>query len=361
MQRKLTKHNQEGFSLIEMMIAVTVMVLVSSAVVSLMKSSMVITTANYELTDAQQSLRTSQEYINRDLMNAGDGLKSVSKIYLPDGFANNYITLAANWNETGIPAGVRNLGILTTDNQVPAGTAVTGASPATTVLSTPNLTDRQTILELDPQFIPLAPTTISSSGMVVTLPSGTDMTQFTVNEIYYLTSSIGGAFATITAINTGTRQLSFVNGDPYGLNLSGTANLVKLITTSGALPAALQRMRMIHYYVNASGFLMRRVYGAKCLPTVACVGFQESIIAEHVMNVQFNYSLDQTDAAGNVVQPTGVLANANDRTNVRSVEVTVTVETPHVLQNGLRSQLAMTTSTSVRNMQFRRSQQPVAP
>jgi hypothetical protein len=46
---------------------------------------------------------------------------------------------------------------------------------------------------------------------------------------------------------------------------------------------------------------------------------------------------------------------------VRQVEVTVTVETPHVLQNGQRPpNLSMTTSTSVRNMQFRQALQPKA-
>lgn len=357
MQRKLTKHNQAGFSLIEMMIAVTVMVLISSAVVTLMKGSMIISTANYELTDAQQNLRTSQEFINRDLMNAGDGLKSVNKIYVPNAFVSNYITLTPIF-DADMPANVRNLGILTSDNQVPAGTAVVGAAPATTVLSTPNLTDRQTILEIDPQFIPVAPSNVNGAGTLVTLPSGTDMTLFTVNEIYYISSAVGGTFATITSINSATRQLNFVSGDPYGLNLNGLPNLIKLISTNGTLPTSLQRMRLIHYYLNASGFLMRRVFGAKCVPATTCAGFQESIIAEHVLNVQFNYSLDMTDGAGNVVQPTGVLATPIDRTNVRQVEVTVTVETPHVLQSGSRSQLSMSTSTSVRNMQFRQASQP---
>jgi len=357
MQRKLTKHNQAGFSLIEMMIAITVMVIISSAVVTLMKGSMIITTANYELTDAQQNLRTSQEFINRDLMNAGDGLKTVNKIYVPSAFVTSYITLTPIF-DADMPVNVRNLGILTSDNQVPAGTAVVGAAPATTILATPNLTDRQTILEIDPQFIPTAPSAIDSTGTLITLPGGTDMTLFTVNEIYYLSSALGGTFETITAKNSGTRQLTFASGDTYGLNLSGAPNLIKLISTNGTLPTSLQRMRLIHYYVNASNLLMRRVFGAKCVPALACAGFQESIIAEHVLNVQFNYSLDMTDGSGNVVQPTGVLATPVDRTNVRQVEVTVTVETPHVLQSGARSQLSMSTSTSVRNMQFRQASQP---
>jgi prepilin-type N-terminal cleavage/methylation domain-containing protein len=357
MQRKLNIHNEAGFSLIEMMIAVGVMVIVTAGVVSLMKGSMNVSTANYELTDAQQNLRAAQEYINRDLMNAGDGLKTMSVIRIPQTFVTSYLSLNPIV-DTDMPTGIINLGILTSDNQVPASTAVPGSSPTTTVLTN---TDRQTIIEVDPQFIASAPSTINAAGTLVTLPTGTDMTQFTAGEIYYFSSSVGGTFATCTAVSAANRQLSFANGgvDVYGLNLIGATNNVKVISTNGTLPTSMTRMRIIHYYVNSSNYLMRRVFGAQCAPSPAtCAGFRENVVAEHVLNVQFNYSLDMTDSAGNVVQPTATLASKAERLGIRQVEVTVTVETPHVLQSGNRSQLSMTTSTSVRNMQFRQAQQP---
>lgn len=357
MQRNVNFQNEGGFSILEMVLALGVMIIVTAGIVSLMKGSMNISTANYELTDAQQSLRTAQEYINRDLMNAGDGLKTISVIRVPQTFTSNYITLSPII-DTDMPTGIINLGILTSDNQVPAGTVVLGASPSTTILSTPNLTDRQTILEVDPQFIAIPPTTIDSTGTIVTLPSGTTMSQFTVGEIYYFSSSAGSTFATVTAKNTGSRILTFASGDTLGLNLSGASNNLKVISTNGTLATSMTRMRMIHYYVNASGYLMRRVFGSKCLPSTTCTGYTENVVAEHVVNVQFSYSLDMTDSAGNVVQPTNTLSNKSQRLGIRQVEVTVTVETPHALQSGSRSQLSMTTSTSVRNMQFRRAQQP---
>src|SRR6185312_6901974 len=261
--------------------------------------------------------------------------------------------------DTDMPAGTINFGILTSDNQVPAGTTVLGTSPSVTVRSSPSLTDRQTIIEVDPQFIAIPPTTINSSGTLVTLPSGTNMAQFTVGEIYFFSSSLGSTFSVVTAISTANRQLTFNSGDsPLAVNASGTANNLKIISSSGTTATSMTRMRMIHYYVNSSGFLMRRVFGAKCVPSTTCTGFTENVVAEHVVNVQFNYSLDMTDSAGNVVQPTNALSTKSERLGIRQVEVTVTVETPHALQSGNKSQLSMTTSTSVRNMQFRRAQQP---
>lgn len=350
MHPRLTTYNQEGFSILEMTLAVTVMVILTAGVVSLMKSSMTITTANYEMTDAQENLRTSQEYINRDLLNAGDGLKSISVIRLPQAFVTSYLTLTPIIDPLdSMPAGIINFGILTSDNNAPASTNVTGATPAATVRTG---TDRQTIIEIDPQFIAITPSSISSSGVTVTLPAGTNMTPFTVGEIYFVSSALGATFGTVTAKDAATRTLTFASGDTYGLNLAGTSHNIKVISNSGALTTSLQRMMIIHYYVNSNGFLVRRVFG------VQGAGFRDSIIAEHILNVQYNYSLETTDANGNVVQPTATLTTKAERLGVRSVEVTVTVETPHVLQNNARTQLATTTSTSMRNMQFRQATQP---
>ena len=335
---------QEGFSLIEMLIAITVMMVVTGSIFSLMRSSFMISSATYEMTDAQENLRFAQEYINRDLMNAGDGLKTVSKISLPTAFVTNYLTLTPiNDPLDAMPAGITNLGILTTDNNVPAATAVPRSNPALTVKTA---TDRQTILEIDNTFVPITPTSINTTAdPVVTLPAGTTMSLFTVGEIYYISSSLGGTFGTVTVVDTANKRLTFGVGgaDVYGLNLAGAGNNIKVVSSNGTLATSLQRMQMIHYFVSSGNLLVRRLIGVKG------AGFRDSIIAEHVLNVQFNYSLDTVDASGNVTQPTATLTNKSQRLGVRQVEVTVTVETPHALAVGT-PQLSMTTGTSVRRL-----------
>jgi prepilin-type N-terminal cleavage/methylation domain-containing protein len=356
MQSKLATHNQDGFSIIELVVALSVMLVLTASVFSLMGSSMKISTATYELTEAQENLRIAQEFINRDLMNAGDGLKGISTIRVPETFVRDYLTLTPIIDAAdNMPAGIVNFGILTSDNNVPGGTTVIGAVPAATVRTG---SDRQTILQIDPQFIAITPTSINAGGTVVTLPCGTPLTGFTVGEIYFISSSLGGTFATLTARNNTTCRLTFANGagaDVYGFNLAGANHNIQVISSSGTLPTSLQRMMIIHYYVNSDGLLMRRVFGVKGM------GFRDSIITEHVMNVQFNYSLEVTDANGNVVPPTAMLANRAERLGVRQVEVTVTVETPHTISTSAGApQFSMTTGTSVRNMQFRRAQQPTS-
>src|SRR4029450_2670028 len=273
-------------------------------------------------------LRIAQEYINRDLMNAGDGLKSISTIRVPQAFVQNYISLNPV-TEASMPANTINLGILTSDNQVPASTSVTGSNPATVIRTD---TDRQTILEIDSSFVPITlpatPTpSVNSTGSQITVALA-DIGKFTVGEIYFVTSSMGGCFVAVTAKNSSTGLLSFNNGDPYGINVTGLSGHLKNISNGGLISCSLMRMRIIHYYVTDGKLLMRREFGIKG------GGFRDSVIAEHVLNVQFNYSLAIQDSLGNLAQPTGNLNTPEKRLAVRQVEVQATVETPKQSNGG---------------------------
>ena len=99
---------------------------------------------------------------------------------------------------------------------------------------------------------------------------------------------------------------------------------------------------------------MRRVLG------VRGGGLTDSLIAEHVISLQFRYFLSLRDGNGNIVQPVEQLTDSTKQLALNQVEVTVSVETPHTIQNGTQPQLTMTTATSVRNMQFRGALQPTA-
>lgn len=352
MQARIKMRSENGFSMVELMVAVGVMLVVSGAVFSLMHHSIKISTATYELTDAQENLRTAQEYINRDLMDAGDGLKSLNNIRVPQNFVTNYLSR----NPVPCAPTIVCLGILTTDNDVPAGTVVLGTNPATTVRSTPALTDRQTMLEIDSNFgTAVTPVLINGGATDVTiLPA--DVTRFAIGEVYFVSSSAGSTFGqitNITGIGTATPKLIFTPGDTLGIN--GQLNSVAKDASGVALPTSIVRMKIIHYYVNSNGLLIRRAFG------VRNAAYIDSVIAEHVMGVQFVYSLDMRDANGYVVQPVTALTTSQQELAVRQVEVTVTVETPHAIGttlNGGRQVLSMNTSTSVRNMQFKQALQP---
>lgn len=356
MKHRDSKNCEQGFSLLEVLVAVAVMIVVTGAIFALMRDSVKSSKATLEMSDGQQSSRTGQEFINRDLMNTGDGLDSISDIRVPQGFVTNYLTL--NPITDASTPGIIKLGLITTDDNVPANTGVPGTAPLVTVRANPALTDRISILQMDRNFVPitLAAGAINPvDGSVAVDPA--DIGQFAVGEIYFISSAAGSMFATVTdrvGVGTANPSLVFAAGDTFGLNSVGVGGQLDVITSGASLPASLCRMKIIHYYVNSNGLLMRRVFGTRN------AGFVESVIAEHVVSLQFRYFMNMRDVNGNVVQPRGQLTTSQQQVETRQVEVTVTVETPHTLQNGQRQQITMTTSTSVRNMQFRRSQQPTA-
>jgi hypothetical protein len=347
-----TKENQSGFSIAELIIAMGIMAVFTGAIVALMRDSLKVGTTTYEMTDAQQSLRNAQEYINRDLINVGDGLNSISQILVPRAFVTNYLAVSP-FDNPGTP-GYVNLALINSDNNVPASTVVKNTSPAVTVRSTPALTDRISMLEIDTTFTPIAllPAAINATGSQISI-SAADLSKFTSGEIYFLTSASGATFGTITSITGGAApKLNFAAGDTYGLNVTGAGGMIYTVSAGSTLPTSLMRMQIIHYFINSNGLLIRRAFGIKG------AGFRDSVVAEHVMSLQFRYFLNLRGANGNMVQPVAQLTSSTQQLAVRQAEVVLTVETPHAIATKQQQQLSSTTSTSIRNMQFRQALQP---
>jgi prepilin-type N-terminal cleavage/methylation domain-containing protein len=345
---------EQGFSLLELIVAIAVMTVVTGAIFALMRDTLKGSTATLEISDGQESLRSAHEYINRDLLNTGDGLNSISDIFVTSAFATNYLTL------NPIPdlstPGIVKLGLITTDNNIPANTLVFGTAPPVSVRADPFLTDRLSVLQSDRTFtaVTLAANAISiNNGLVAVSPA--DVGLFSVGEIYLISSGEGSTFATITdrqGVGGPNPFLVFASGDTYGLNTVGVGSLLDKVSKNATVPCSISRMKIIHYYVNSRGLLMRRVFG------VIGAGFSETVIAEPVVSLQFRYFMNLRDANGNTVQAAAQLMSSSQQTATRQIEVTITVETPHTLQNGRRQQISMTSSTGIRNMQFLQSSQP---
>ena len=114
---------------------------------------------------------------------------------------------------------------------------------------------------------------------------------------------------------------------------------------------------------------MRRVIG------VRGAGFRDSVVAEHVSNLQFRYLTNLPDANGNVIQPLRVLSTSTEQNAVREIETTINFETVGVVNavsnansstsvcgandNG-KQNICSTTHTTIRNLQFREAQ-PISP
>lgn len=352
MNPQRASNNQSGFSIAELLVVVTIMLILMTSVFGLMKDSTVISMVTYEMTDAQESLRTAQEYINRDLIVAGDRLRGLNNICVRLSFVANFLTL--NPGSTDCGGGMVNLPLVQSDDNVPANTPVLLTNPSVNVRSNPTLTDRINILQVDSTFAPLtvAASSITATGGSITI-AGADINRFNAGEIYFIASSSRATFGTITARDAGTGILTFATGDPYGLNQAVVGGPISMVSAGGTLPVSIMRMRIIHYFVNGNGLLIRRVFGVN-----GGVGHFDSVIAEHVTSIQFRYLLNFPGANVAAEQPVAQLLTAEQQIAVRQVEVSVTTETVHPLPNGSRQPITMTATTSVRNLQFLETQQP---
>lgn len=358
MHRQTKRVSESGFSLIELMIVMIVMLIVMGAIFTLMKSSLDTSNATYELTDSQENLRIAHEYLNRDIIAAGDGLNGINNIQVAQGFVNAYLAQTIVTDPT--KPGYVNLPILASDYNVPGTVVVAGANPATNVLGG---TDRITILAVDSTFTPsisIAAGGITSYGATVKV-AASDGNRLQVGEIYCFTSQSGAAFGAITAISTAgaTSTLSFSSASSYGLNQpvsTGPINLAGAGNASGISTQAvsIMRVKIIHYYINSSKQLCKRVFG------VAGAGFTDNLVAEHITDLSFRYILGLTNADGSVQQPVNQLTTSPQQVAVRQVETSITAETTHPtnFQNSTHAQQTMTTTASVRNLQFRQAQQP---
>ena len=343
MNKNLKKLNQKGFSIMELMIVVALMIIVMVAVFSLMHGVIKTANANYEMTIAQQGLRNSQEFLNRDILTAGDGLKGLSNIWLPTAFATQNLTARTASTLDPTNSGYVNLGSVVSDNNVPVGTAISFVTPARNLLAG---SDRMTMLARDTSFstIDLGTADVNYSNGQITIPA-LRIGDFTDGEIYFVSNGVAGAFGTVTNVNTGANKIHWANGDAYGLNRTGSTGQLASITNLGTYPVVLSRIKMVHYFVDEQNKLVRRVFGVKG------GGFIDSVVAEHLMALQFRYVLEPTDDTIILDQPKDQI-DTSEALLVRMIESNIEVETAYALQDGIKHRVDSAMYAGVRNIQF---------
>ena len=354
-------NRQDGFSMMELLVSLVTMTVVVGASLALIGSSIKFAHSTYNMTDAEQGLRTAHEMINRDLVTAGDGMKGIGKITTPVAFVQNYLTRTPVLNGSDTTHG--DVGLVTSDDNIPANIAVPQASSAVNFQTG---SDRISMLVKDTSFpdVSVAAAKISQVGSntnIVVL-SG-DINKFQVGEIYAIVSQ-DATLGLVSAVNTTTFTVTLTSGDAYSINQTGVTSPIYTVaqldptTLISTQAVAIVRLQIIQYYVEASGLLHRRVFGIKG------AGFADSIVAEHVTNLQFRYMTNISDANGFVKQPIRVITSA-EQTAVREIETNISVETVRAVNattngnaNSGRQSISQTTATTVRNLQFRQALSP---
>ncbi|MDQ3180456.1 MAG: type II secretion system GspH family protein [Acidobacteriota bacterium] len=350
--KSLSKKNrrQAGFSMMELLIVTVILLVIMAAVFTLLRGSITSANANYEMTTAAQGLRNAQEYLARDILVSGGGLKGVSNIWLPTLFVTDYLSARPASILDPTNSGFVSIGAVLSDDNVPAGINIRGANPPTTVLSP---SDRLTMLAVDSSFaaidIPVGASNRNTGA--INIPPAR-IADFNVGEVYCITSGGTGAFGTITTVDTAANRIIWAEGDALGLNRYGSTGALGVGTNNGSSPASLRRVNIIHYFVDATGRLVRRVFG------VQNNGFIDSVIAEHLTTLQFQYTLKPSGTGVIFDQKKGQI-QLSEASLVRLIEPSLSVETAYALQDGRKRQVEGLTRIGVRNVQFLESPAPV--
>jgi prepilin-type N-terminal cleavage/methylation domain-containing protein len=378
---------QKGFSLIELMVSMGIVVtVVAIATGTLMQAEHATTAVSY-MANTQENLRAGMHFMVRDLLQAGEGIpqggvsipytatSAVNRPGTATTFLNTYITMPAitpGWKAgqfatslnpstgatlTGIQTDIIN--IIYADN-------VLVDSPATNhyLYSYP-------VIQAAPST-PVCAGTISATGASVTLapacftmPGTTN--PITMGNLIMFHNQNGTALEYVTSV--AGQVINFAAGDPAGLNQTGKTNgtVANLATSPGVFPpTTVTRVWMVTYYIDATNpqdpQLIRQVNypgypaGAPVNPPTA--------IADDIENLAFSYAITSstdpvgtypinqfTNGSGNASTPISPDTPAQIRAvNVflagRSENTYTALSSPQYLRNNLSTQV------SIRSLSF---------
>jgi type IV pilus assembly protein PilW len=347
------QNTQPGFSLLELMVAMSIGLIVLGAATSLFRTGMNATFLVSQRAETQQNMRAAIDMINKDVSLAGAGI--TGGVQLPLGGGGGLSRYGCDQGGTcyvvthAYPNANYLYGIVPGFNNGVQGAAVIPSAPA------PAINDSITVVYCDYNF-PLFNynvTAISALGdqvtiapnplvvpppVLITSPGGIQL-----GDLVLLSNNLGSAVGEVTGFNNTT--IFFGNLDPLNFNQSGaTTNNIKAI--AGGANTSVYRLFAVTYYltVPAGGQLprlMRQVNGLTPVP-----------VADNIINLQFSFDIYNTVTAAldsNQANPIG----AGESPNLIQ-KVNIVVMGQSMTPTGDRAQsMYLASSISARNMAFR--------
>jgi prepilin-type N-terminal cleavage/methylation domain-containing protein len=403
---RATKSSNHGFSLIELMLALSLGLLITAAAVKLYSYGMDATWVIHERAEMQQDLRAAEGMMLKDISLAGAGLTSIpaASVPLPSALGSPIYGCSAGpvcppngsvkYPSIGggsptlypiipgyqlgiIPAGSttksdlitvvysdNNLALNCYSGSAAAAGGATAANNAITFNATGNVVTFTAPVSPAPSSCVLPPNITYPQALnnnVNGLQAG-DLILFGPNGsgVAYIGEVTNAPAASGTPATPGSQyQITFANADTLNMNQSGSANdLTNFAPAGGGQLANLQanRIYVITYYLanwvdaggNTTVILYRQVNGQAAVPLV-----------DNIANMQFTY--DTYDANGNLLNQTGDGGESIGISPNLIRKVNITHLTIHGQIYGVKSSLMATqgfqsfdvqTSISARNASF---------
>jgi prepilin-type N-terminal cleavage/methylation domain-containing protein len=374
----LKRKRETGFTLLEVLVAMTLMLIILGATVGTLTDAIHATQAVTLMADTQENLRAGMNYIERDLVQAGEGLPQTG-ITIPN---TGSVSAVNRPGPTGIgtfPTSWTVLPDISPGNQLGLTTAASGvATDMITVIYADNtlIDSNQHWLNEYPINTPGGGTncsgatpkpngTISTSGTTTTITFdstciniNTGNTALAVGDLILLQANGGGmALLTVSSANLASNQIVFNSAtDPFALNNSGktSGTIAQLQSPAGSLTyttTTATRVWMITYYLanstSSAGnpavpMLMRQVNMRAAQP-----------VGDVIENMQFYYDVLTAGSSPPVVTPEVANPTVAQLPYVRDAYVLLYArsETPYIVsQQYFRNNLE--TVVNIRSLNF---------
>ena len=337
--------NENGFSLIELLIVLVIFLIVTAAIYGILQIAMHSRIVNSQQLGITKNARVSLNLLGRDTYNAGYGYPTISTVVIPNLSLSSLV---------GIPPDSDN-----TRDTIPSIIVGNNITP-NNFNNTPGVkTDQVTFLFKDTTFNVVnnisqslsikVPKTVN--GVVEIEPTSGSNSVCRANDLYIITGNTGSTLGLVTKLS-GSNVIQFSNGDVLGFNKNG--DTLRNIT----LPASLERVLMVTYFVNAEGMLVRREYGnAAPVGTETPAKWRDEPLVYGVEDFQIKYVLDDGTLTDNPsAGPDGIAGTSDDvqenLKKIRQVMFTVGVKTVETDENGNNLRKTMTSTFSTRNLGY---------
>ncbi len=335
--------NEAGFTMLELIISMVVFLVVTGAVFGLLQVARQSKAVVSENTGLNKNVRLALNLVGRDTYNAGFGYPLRNTVVLPD---NRIGTLLSIPNDVD-----------TSRDTVPPIIAGNNITLSTYNLTPNTRTDQVTFFFKDNTFnlvggvsqpLNILAATTTTGGIDEIVPISGSNAACRVNDIYLVTGNTGSTLGLSTALSGGNK-VQFANGDLLTFNQTGTSGPLRSIT----IPASIQRILMVTYFVTPDGTLTRREY-ANRTPAVA---FVDEPLVYGVENFQIRYVMDDGTISDNPsAGPNGIAGDADDTpanlAEVRQIRYTVSVRSTELNAANQPYRVSQTATFSTRNLGY---------
>lgn len=377
-----------GFSLIEMMVSIVIMLVVVSTATLMLIQAQHATDGVAMMANTQENLRAAMHFITRDLAQAGEGIPPAG-ISLPNTVAGvsgiNRPGTATVFLETDNATTYTLLPVVAPGYQI--GQVAKSVNPQTGVVLSGVNTDIINILYADNTLVdtagnflnsypivqaapavPVCTGAIDPTGLTVTLATGCfkmpgTPTPIAVGNLILFTNQNGTALEYVTGV--AGQVITFSAGDPAALNQTGLANGTVANLKSGGVfpPTTIQRVWMVTYYIdsttNPSKPQLVRQVNYPNYPVAAPANPPQQI-GDCIENLGFSYDITNSTApAGTYPIGPGDAPFPNkafDAPNqIRAVNVFIAGRSEYTYQGSLTPQYFrnnLSSQVSLRSMSF---------